>query len=81
MHPFHYRNRNGILAVKLVGEYLEEDVKFARMAAQATDPKLSDSLWKQAFEYRKLAKKRAAELKLPPVNLPALWPGTPSDPS
>ena len=56
--------------VKLVAEYLEQAVRFNRMAAEATDPKLKESLEKQAAAYRKLADKRAAELNLPPVNLP-----------
>jgi len=55
--------------VKLIAEYLEEAVKFYRMAAEASDPKLQASLRKQGDAYRKLADKRAAEL--PPVNLPA----------
>ena len=64
--------------VKLVAQYLEQAVQFARMAAEATDPQLRESLQKQALEYRKLADKRAAELKLPPIKLPALWPGDPT---
>ena len=60
--------------MKLVAEYLEQAVRFNRMAAEATDPKLKESLEKQAAAYRKLAEKRAAELNLPPVNLPVLAP-------
>jgi hypothetical protein len=60
--------------VKLVAEYLEHVVHFARMAADASDPKLKESLEAQALAYRKLAEKRAAQLKLPPVNLPAVRP-------
>jgi hypothetical protein len=60
----------GYAAVKLVAEYLEQAVNFERMAAEATDPKLKESLQDQAAAYRQLADKRAAELKLPPVNLP-----------
>jgi hypothetical protein len=56
--------------VKLVAEYLEQVIHFERMAAEATDPNLKESLKHQANAYRKLAEKRAAELKLPPVNLP-----------
>ena len=56
----------------MVAEYLEEALKFDRMAAEATDPKLKQSLQSQAAAYRKLAEKRAAELNLPPVNLPAV---------
>jgi hypothetical protein len=55
--------------MKLVAEYLEHAVRFERMAAEATDPKLKESLRTQAIAYRKLAEKRAAEIKLPPVNL------------
>jgi hypothetical protein len=58
--------------VKLVAEYLEHAVRFERMAAEATDPKLKESLQKQAIAYRKLAEKRAAQIKLPPVNLPSV---------
>jgi hypothetical protein len=58
--------------VKLVAEYLAEAVKFDRMAAEATDPKLKQSLQDQAAAYRKLAEKRAADLKLPPINRPAV---------
>ena len=56
--------------MKLIAEYLEQAVKFYRMAAEATDPKLKDSLQKQGDAYRKLADKRAAQL--PPVNIPAV---------
>jgi hypothetical protein len=63
--------------VKLVAEYLEQAVHFHQMAAQATDPKLKESLEKQAEEYRKLADKRARTLNLPPINLPALRPKGP----
>jgi hypothetical protein len=60
--------------VKLVAEYLEHAARFARMAAEATDPKLKRSFEDQALAYRKLADKRAAQLKLKPVNLPAVLP-------
>jgi hypothetical protein len=63
------------MVVKLVAEYLQEAVKFSRMAAEATHPKLKESLEKQSAAYRKLADKRAAELNLPPVNLRAIVPG------
>ena len=58
--------------MKLVGEYLEEAIKFERMAAEATDLKLKEALESQATAYRKLADRRLTELKLPPVNLPAV---------
>lgn len=64
----------GRCVVKLVSEYLERAVRFTRMAAEASDPKLKESLENQALAYRKLADKRAAQLKLPPVNLPAVLP-------
>ena len=44
------------------------------MASEATDTKLKESLQQQALAYRKLAEKRAAEIKLPPINLPAAVP-------
>jgi hypothetical protein len=50
------------------------------MAAEANDSTFKESLRTQAIAYRKLADKRATELKLPPVNLPAPRPpenGTP----
>jgi hypothetical protein len=57
-----------VRVVKLIAEYLEQESKFNRMAAEATDPNLKESLTNQAIAYRKLAEKSAAEL--PPVNLP-----------
>jgi hypothetical protein len=56
----------------MVAEYLERVLQFERMAAEATDPALKESLQKQAAAYRKLAEQRAAAPKLPPVNLPAV---------
>ena len=61
--------------MKLIAEYLEQAVKFYGMAAEATDPKLNESLHKQGDAYRKLADKRAAQL--PPINLPAVIPDKP----
>jgi hypothetical protein len=58
--------------MKLIAEYLETAANFARMAAEATDAQLKASLEQQAIAYRKLAEKRAATVKLPPVNLPAV---------
>lgn len=60
--------------MKLVAEYLEHVLQFERMGAEATDPALKESLKQQAAAYRKLAEKRAASLKLPPINLPAVIP-------
>jgi hypothetical protein len=53
--------------MKLVAEYLERSVHFARMAAEADDPDLKEQLLKQAAAYRKLAEKRAAFLGKPPA--------------
>jgi len=58
----------------MVAEYLEHALQFERMAAQEADPKLRTSFEAQAAAYRKLAEKRARELKLPPVNLPVPAP-------
>ena len=71
---FHTRNIGGLI-VKLIAEYLEQAVKFYRMAAEATDPKLKETLQKQGDAFRELADKRAAQL--PPVNLPAVTPNKP----
>ncbi|TMJ04281.1 MAG: hypothetical protein E6G97_07190 [Alphaproteobacteria bacterium] len=60
--------------MKLVAEYLEQVINFERMAAEATDPTLKALLKEQAAAYRKLAEKRAAELNLPPLNVPAVIP-------
>jgi surfactin synthase thioesterase subunit len=54
----------------MVAEYLEHALQFERMAAQEAAPTLKASFGAQAVAYRKLAEKRAAEIKLPPVNLP-----------
>lgn len=54
----------------MVGEYLEHALQFERMASEANDPALKESLAKQAAAYRKLAKERAERLGLPPVPEP-----------
>ena len=61
--------------MKLIAEYLEQAVKFYRMAADESDPALKESLQKQGDAYRKLADKRIAQL--PPINLPAVIPDKP----
>ena len=58
------------MVVKTIEEYLEQAVEFYRMAAEAVDPNLKESLQKQGDAYRKLADTRSA--RLPPVNLPML---------
>jgi serine/threonine-protein kinase RIO1 len=50
--------------MKLVAEYLEEALKFERMATEAEGAFKEQLLW-QAEEYRRLAHKRAAKLGLP----------------
>jgi hypothetical protein len=41
--------------MKMIAEYLDHAIQFERMAAEATDPALKESLSKQAHAYRKLA--------------------------
>jgi hypothetical protein len=48
----------------MIAEYLEHALQFDRMASEATDPALRQSLQGQAAAYRKLAKERAARLNL-----------------
>ena len=43
----------------MIAEYLEHALQFERMAAEATDPALKESLRKQAAAYRNLASERA----------------------
>jgi hypothetical protein len=56
----------GLGTVKMIAEYLEHALQFEKMAAEATDPQLKESLGKQAVAYRKLATERAERLNLPP---------------
>ena len=53
--------------MKMLAEYLENAIKFEKMAADETDAKLKDRFEKQAVAYRKLAEKRAKDygLKFP----------------
>ena len=48
----------------MIAEYLEHALQFERMAAEATDPALKQSLAQQAVAYRKLAAERAERLNL-----------------
>jgi hypothetical protein len=52
----------------MIAEYLEHAMHFESMAAEASDPKLKETLLGQAKAYRNLADERAALLKitLPP---------------
>lgn len=54
----------------MIAEYLEHALQFERMASEATDAALRDSLLKQAAAYRKLAQDRAKRLNLLPVPPP-----------
>jgi hypothetical protein len=54
--------------MKMIAEYLEHAVRFERMAADETNPKLKAEFEKQAAAYRKLAEQRAKKqgLQVPP---------------
>jgi len=60
--------------VKTIAEYLEWALQFELLAADETEPKQKDLLKQQAAAYHKLAEERAAAVKLPPVNVPPVWP-------
>jgi hypothetical protein len=47
--------------MKMLAEYLENAIKFEKMAADEPDAKLKEHFEKQAAAYRKLAEKRAKE--------------------
>jgi len=49
----------------MIAEYLDHALQFERMAAEATDPALKESLHNQAVAYRKLADERAHRLHIP----------------
>ena len=51
--------------MQFVAEYLQQAVHFERMAEQCHDAVLKEKLLMQAADYRKLAKKRAAQVGLP----------------
>jgi hypothetical protein len=54
--------------MKMIAEYLENAIRFDRMAAEAAEepnPKLRADFEKQAAAYRKLAAERADKLGLP----------------
>ncbi len=50
--------------MKMVAEHLDMAMKFERMAAHETDPKVRAEFEKQAAAYRKLAEKRAKQYGL-----------------
>jgi hypothetical protein len=51
--------------MKLVGEYLQDALKFEQMAEDAKDEALKAAFMKQAADYRKIALKRAEQLGMP----------------
>lgn len=57
--------------MKMLAEYLENALKFERMAADEKDPALKAHFEKQAVAYRKLAEQRAKQYGYPaPPNPP-----------
>jgi hypothetical protein len=53
-------------AVKMIAEYLENAMKFERLAAEECDPTLKAVFEEQARAYRRLADERADRLGLAP---------------
>jgi hypothetical protein len=51
--------------MKMIAEYLENAIKFERLAAEESSPKLKADFENQALTYRKLASERASKLGLP----------------
>jgi hypothetical protein len=51
--------------VKMIAEYLEDAIKFDRLAAKEPVSGLKTSFEKQAVAYRKLAAQRARKLGIP----------------
>jgi hypothetical protein len=51
--------------MKMIAEYLDNALKFERMAADESHPKLKAQFERQALAYRKLATERASKLNLP----------------
>jgi hypothetical protein len=52
--------------VKIIAEYLENAMKFERLAAEENDPKLKAVFEEQARAFRRLADERAELLGLAP---------------
>jgi hypothetical protein len=55
----------GLRAMKMVAEYLEQAEHFERLAEESTDPSFKALLLQQAAAYRKLALARAKNLNNP----------------
>jgi hypothetical protein len=51
--------------MRLATEYLQEAIRFERMAAEAADLSFKRQCLEQADAYRKLAKRRASKLTQP----------------
>jgi hypothetical protein len=51
--------------MKMIAEYLENAIRFERMARDEADTALKSRLFEQAAAYRELAEERAQRLKLP----------------
>jgi hypothetical protein len=52
--------------MKMIAGYLENALKFERLAKKESDPKLKAHYEKQALDYRRLAAGRAKKLGLAP---------------
>ena len=52
--------------MKMLTEYIEQALRFERLADEETDEALKAEFEKQAAEYRKLAAERARKYGLPP---------------
>jgi hypothetical protein len=50
----------------MIAEYLENAMKFERLAAEESTPKLKSDFEEQALAYRRLADERAERLGLAP---------------
>jgi hypothetical protein len=48
--------------MRMISTYLENAIRFERLAAQESDPALKTEFGKQAISYRKLAAERARKL-------------------
>jgi hypothetical protein len=56
--------------MKMIAGYLENAIKFERLAVDETDPKLKTHFEQQALAYRRLATERASKLGLAPPEKP-----------
>ena len=56
-----------VTRMKMLAEYVENAIKFEKMAAEEKDATLKEQFEKQAVAYRKLAEKRAKDYG---INIP-----------